>query len=49
MKNRADFRYIQEILMHKSNKGMEIYIHVSTKDLSAIKNPLNSLFVGDRT
>jgi len=38
-----DLRYIQELLRHESLKTTEIYLHVSTKNFSAIKNPLDNL------
>lgn len=44
-----DLRYIQELLGHKSSKITEIYTYVSTKNLSAIKNPLDSLLAGSET
>jgi len=39
----VDIRYIQEILGHKSSKTTEIYTHVSIKNLSDIRNPLDTI------
>ena len=41
----VDLRYIQSLLGHKSTKTTEIYTHVATHNLCAIKNPLDSLYL----
>ncbi|MDF1575929.1 MAG: site-specific integrase [Bacteroidales bacterium] len=38
-----NLRYIQEILGHSSVKTTEIYTHVSSRQLTKIKNPLDNL------
>ncbi len=39
----VDLRYIQELLGHSSSKTTEIYTHVSSKKIAAIRSPLDNL------
>ena len=39
--NGVDIRYIQKLLGHSDLKTTEIYTHVSNKDISRIKSPLD--------
>lgn len=46
LESRIDLRYIQELLGYKSSKTTEFYTNVSIKNLSTIKNSLDSLLGG---
>jgi site-specific recombinase XerD len=43
LKQGISIRYIQELMGHSSIKTTEIYTHVSSRQLSKIKNPLDNL------
>jgi site-specific recombinase XerD len=43
LENGTDLRYIQSLLGHSSSKTTEVYTHVTSKALSGIKGPLDSL------
>jgi len=43
LENGVDLRYVQELLGHGSSKTTEIYTHVSNRDLTKIKSPLDTL------
>lgn len=43
LENGTDLRYIQTLLGHNSSKTTEIYTHVTSKALSGIRSPLDSL------
>lgn len=45
LENGVDIRYIQELLGHESSKTTEIYTHISEKNLSNIKSPLDGINV----
>ncbi|MCX8491895.1 MAG: site-specific integrase [Cyclobacteriaceae bacterium] len=43
LENGTDLRYIQNLLGHNSSKTTEVYTHVTSKALSGLKSPLDSL------
>ncbi|WP_084742566.1 tyrosine-type recombinase/integrase [Deferribacter desulfuricans] len=43
LESEIELRDIQGLLSHKSSKTIERYTHVSTKNISSIKNPLDNL------
>jgi site-specific recombinase XerD len=43
LKQGTNIRHIQKLLEHSDLKTTKIYTHVSTKDLSNIKSPLDNL------
>jgi len=43
LENGIDIRYIQKLLGHKSTKTTEIYTHVTTRTLTRIKSPLDTI------
>jgi site-specific recombinase XerD len=43
LENGTDLRYIQSLLRHSRSKITEVYAHVTSKALSGIKSPLDSL------
>lgn len=43
----TDLRYIQTLLGHSNIKTTEIYAHVAMKDIRNIRNPFDSLSLGD--
>jgi len=44
----TDLRYIQALLGHHSSKTTEIYTHVSNKNLTLIRNPLDDIFDNEK-
>jgi len=43
------YRMAREFLGHKSSITIEIYTHISAKNLFALKNPLDSILKGGKT
>ena len=43
LENGTNLRYIQELLGHSSSKTTELYTHITSKGMNAVKSPLDSL------